>query len=45
MRKLIGILLLSLSIITLITCSKNNYQNIVRLQVKETSWHLLLKFH
>ena len=28
MRKLIGILLLSLSIITLIACSKNNYQSL-----------------
>ena len=28
MRKLIGILLLSLSIITLIACSKNNFQSI-----------------
>ena len=28
MRKIIGILLLSLSIITLITCSKNNYQSL-----------------
>lgn len=28
MRKIIGILLLSLSIITLIACSKNNYQSL-----------------
>jgi len=28
MRKLIGLLLLSLSIITLIACSKNNYQSL-----------------
>ncbi|MBS5359002.1 MAG: hypothetical protein KHX87_07865 [Streptococcus parasanguinis] len=28
MRKIIGILLLSLSIITLISCSKNNYQSL-----------------
>ena len=28
MRKLIGILLLSLSLITLIACSKNNYQSL-----------------
>lgn len=28
MRKLIGILLLSLSIMTLIACSKNNYQSL-----------------
>ena len=28
MRKLVGILLLSLSIITLIACSKNNHQSL-----------------
>ena len=28
MKKIIGILLLSLSIITLIACSKNNYQSL-----------------
>ena len=28
MRKIIGILLLSISIITLISCSKNNYQSL-----------------
>ena len=47
MRKIIGILLLSLSTISLIACSKNNYQSldgsIIGSQVKETNWRLLLK--
>ena len=45
MRKFVSILLLSLSIITLIACTKisNNLwmANTIGYQVKEMNWHLL----
>ena len=40
MRKLIGILLFSLSLITLIACSKSNYQSLVGIELNDNYYTL-----